>query len=317
MDRDEIAGVLGAYDLGRIQTVEPFDFPFRPWRVVTDRGCYVIRECLLHGALQSVTFEHGLAAWLAGRGLPVSRALRTRKGETWVERGGRFFAVYNYLPGAPFTPGSARQAESVGACLARWHEVASEYQGAREKRPPDGFRTAQHDMDVLRSRWPEQPEITWLLGEFQAADEAMSGRAPDQALLHNDLQPGNCVFDGAEVCGIFDTDCCFWGPRLHDVANSLLWFSFVETGQEGIAEHEDRMDVDCARALFAGYQSVCPLPGGDMDMLPDALRWRVRRWALFDTLDAHPAGHWSDWEWTHSARQIDLVDRACNQILTR
>jgi len=315
MNEAEVRDVLRAYDLGRLHETEPLDCdPRRPWRVSTAGGEYVLRECRSNGSPADLAFEHGLADWLADGGLPVSRAVVTREGQTWVEKGGRFFALHPYSPGEPFRAGDARQAEAAGACLARFHEVASQYSGARDRKPQPAYRTAQVDAHTLCSRWPHREEVKCLVQDFERLEDELTSYSLSEALLCNDFSTGNVVFEGRRVPGIFDLECCHWGPRLRDLANSILWFGLVEAAEDDAVVTVYRFDLSCARALLQGYAGGHPLPGPELGLLPLALRRQIRRWALFDQVDAQGPGRWRADEWQFSRKQIGLVDASAHLL---
>ena len=77
MDKAQILDAFKAYDLGHVEKMEPLDFPFRPWKVATDQGEFVVRQCRLNCSPQSLQFEHALTVWLAERGIPASLPVRT------------------------------------------------------------------------------------------------------------------------------------------------------------------------------------------------------------------------------------------------
>ena len=316
MDKAEIAEILESYDLGIFQAAEPLDNdPRRPWKVSTDRGEFVVREGLLGGSPEDFRFEHGLADWLGEWGFPISQPLATRHGDTWVEIAGKFFAVYHYQPGEPFTRRCCAQAENAGTCLAGFHERASGYAGARTRRPLPGYRSPHQDAAVIRERWPHREEIRELLESFEQEEHHLFDTPLPEALLFHDFSTGNVIFVQHQVSGVFDLDCCAWGPRLIDLANSVLWFSLVETGREGVAEHQDELDKACAQAFVTGYEKVCPLTDPERRRFPMALRWQIRRWALFDSVETQPLGHWNASEWDHSRGQIILMDAASERIM--
>jgi Ser/Thr protein kinase RdoA (MazF antagonist) len=308
MDEAQVLDILGAYGLGRVRKAEPLDFPFRPWRVTADTGVFVLRPCYLNVTPRDLAFEHGLAEWLGQRGLPVALPCRTTDGATYVERGAGLFALFPCMPGAPFEVRNAQQAAGAGAMLARFHDEASRVEGAQDRGLPDAFRTPQRNVAAIRESWGRRPETEGLIEDFEELDWAVSQLGLGEALLHNDFTPGNCVFDGDEVRGLFDLDCCCWGPRMLDVANSLMHFAFVETGQEGVAEHQDEFDLPCAESFLRGYESAYPLPAAEKEHLPLILRRRVRAWMLRDLAEIAELGAWRPWEWRVSAMVIALID---------
>lgn len=316
MNETEIVEVLRSYELGNIRAVQPLEVdPRRPWRVSTDCGEFVLRECRLYGSPEDLNFEHGLSAWLTEHSFPTSRAVATRQGATWLEKGAKFFAVHVYMPGEHFTTGNWKQGENAGRCLAHFHEIASAYSSARTRRPPPGYRTTHSDAAMVGERWWDRDEARWLLEGFECAERALSGVQLEKALLVNDFTTENVVFKKDQVSGVFDLECCFWGTRLIDLADSVLWFSIVETGQEGVAEHTDEFDLACASAFVRGYEIGQPLSHGERGLLPLALRRQIRRWAIYDLVDIQQPGRWNAWEWSHSKKQIDLVDATCDGVV--
>jgi len=315
MNETEIVEVLRSYELGNLRAAQPLDVdPRRPWKVSTDCGEFVLRECRLYDSPEDLKFEHGLAVCLAERGFPLSRPVATREGKTWVEREARFFAVYVYIPGDQFATGNWKQAQDAGSCLARFHEIAGAYPQARTRKPPLGYRTTQDDTATVKQRWPDKDEVRWLVEGFQHLEKLLSASPLEEALLFNDFTTENVVFKKDKVSGVFDLECCFWGPRLIDLADSVLWFALVETGQEEVPEHTDKFDAACAKAFVRGYEAIHPLPEDESKLLPVALRRQIRRWAIYDMVDIQRPGRWNVWEWTHSNRQMGLVDASCQCV---
>jgi len=316
MNRDDIEELLSAYSLGVLRSACPLDCDQRrPWRIFTDAGEFVVRECFLNRSPQDLAFEHDLSAWLVTQGFPVSRPMPTRAGTTWCEREGRVFAVYTPVSGQPFCAGNEAQAGSAGTALARFHAIASAFPRGRAKRLPRGFQSPRDNARFLAEAFPERPEVQWLTASFGEFDEELLPSRLQEALLFNDFHPGNVVFDGDEFAGAFDLDCCYWGPRLLDVAFSVLGFSLTLVGRPSVPA-TPVFHVGCGRSFLQGYRSVHAVPIPELHLLPTALRRQVRVRALFDLRDvATHRGSWVDDEWELSKKQIDLVDANCDRIV--
>ena len=311
--QSDIEGFLKDYDLGMLRSAVPLDFDERrPWRIVTDAGEYIVRECFLNTSPDELKFEHALAKWLADHSYPLSQPVTTRSGVTWCERGGRLFAIYTPVSGEPFRVGNAAQARSAGAALARFHEVASAFPSARAKSLPSRFHSPRDNARFLAERHPERPEVAWLVVGLTKLDDDVRRRPLQEALLFNDFHPGNVLFDGNEFAGAFDLDCCYWGPRLLDVARSTLGFSLSLEGSPGVPA-TPVFHVKCSTTFSEGYRSVQPIPSAELRLLPAAFRRQVRAQALYDLREvAEQSGRWVEHEWELSRKQIDLVDSACS-----
>lgn len=315
MDERDIAAVLAKYDLGELKRASPFDCDHRrPWKASTDSGDFVVRECFL-SSRADLEFEHGLASWLHGRGFPVSVPVAARRGGTSCELDGRLFAVHTLVGGTPFRAGNTAQAGSAGAALAGFHSVASAFPQARGRKPPQGFRFPRDDADFLLGKRGDREEIARLAAGFSRLDGELRSQRCPESLLFNDFQPGNVLFAADEFAGAFDLDCCCWGPRLLDIAKSVLAFSLSLEGAEGVPATVF-FHVPCARSFLEGYRRRRGLEPEELRLLPAALRREVRAGALFGLRDVeHHARRWVEHEWELCRRQIDLVDDGCGAVV--
>ncbi|MHC4247727.1 MAG: phosphotransferase [Planctomycetota bacterium] len=314
MTEEDINAIVGRYDVGELRAAVPFDLPGRPWKVTTDAGAFVVRECRLNDDPAEVDFEHRLASWLDARGFPVSMPVVPREGGTWCEVGGRLFALYSYLQGEHFETGNAAQARSAGAELARFHEVASALPGAGERGLPKGYRSPADDAAFLTQTFGGREETASLVAGFRELDARLQRPLPE-ALLFNDFHPGNVVFAGDGLAGVFDLDCCFWGKRLFDVAMSLLAFALSLEGGAGVPGSAT-FHTECGRSWLAGYGDRAPLAAEETRLLSLALRRQARVNALYDLRDvAGQSQRWVEHEWDFSARQMALVDAHCQAVV--
>lgn len=316
MNREDIGRILEEYDLGRLRSARPFDVdPRRPWKIVAAAGEFAVRECFLNCSQSDLEFEHGLAAWLENRGFPVSVPVRTVGGATWCNVDDSIFAVCTLVDGERFSPGHVSQARSAGAALVKFHKVASSFPPAAGKDLPDGFRSAHDDARFLLRTRSDRKEIGQITKQFAQFDEDLCSRALATTLLFNDFRPDNVLFLAHEFAGAFDLDCCYWGPRLLDLAKSTLAFGLSIEGQRGVPASAT-FDLACARAFLDGYRQRGPILPEEARFFPTALRRQVRASALFDLRDVEEQSHrWIQEEWDLSRSQIDMVDAACESVI--
>jgi Ser/Thr protein kinase RdoA (MazF antagonist) len=309
MNAGEITDILIDYDVGSLRHADPFDFdPRRPWKITTDAGCFVVRECFLNARAADLEFEHGLALWLTRYGFPVSRPISTRGGRTWSERNDRFFAIYTLIPGEPFSPGHAVQAQNAGAALARFHDTASSFPEANRRTPPQGYRSTYDHAEYLIGTRGDRSEVKRLVTVYRELDRSLGSRTLDECLLFNDFQPGNVLFLQEEFSGAFDLDCCFWGPRLLDVAKSLLAFALTLEGEPEVPA-QPVFSLASGQAFLCGYLDHRHVPSEELAVLPTALKREARALALFDLSDVEKHSHrWVQDEWLLAKSQMDLAD---------
>jgi homoserine kinase type II len=314
MDGEEVAAILAAYDIGDVYEAAPMDIdPRRPWRIRAGKGLFTLRALQLYGSPEDASFEHRLANWLTQNGFPVARPIPARTGRTWIVRGGALFAIYDHVEGRSYGEPNVARARSAGACLGRFHQIASAFEGADHKGPPPGYRTLARDMGVVQSAWPARQEVRWILGGVRACEQAVAPNEVPQALCHNDFTPGNVRFRADdEIAGVYDNDCVFWGPRLADVAAAILAF-----GRQDIDEDDDawRFDLHCGKAFLEGYESIVALTGKERARAPDALRLAIRRSELYDLTEyAGSGGVWRPSDWGSARRRIEQVDSVAGSV---
>ena len=218
------------------------------------------------------------------------------------------------MPGRHFEAGNPAQARSAGAALASFHEVASAFPGAGNRRLPKGYRSPADDAAFLTRVYGDRRETTSLVADFEELDGQLQRLLPE-ALLFNDFHCGNVLFAHNEFTGALDLDCCFWGRRLFDVAMSLLAFALSLDGEPGVPGSAT-FHVACGCSWLAGYRDRVPLGAEEIQCLPIALRRQARINALYDQRDvAEQSRRWVKHEWDFSTQQMALVDAHCQAVI--
>ena len=175
-DDPELRAVLAAYDVGELDTsardlrgtvnTSFFIDTLKDGR----RGRYFLRRYKPTIQRDEIRFEHALIRHLTEHGeCPVARVHATRDGSTVVERGGAFYALFDYLPGEDrYTWVRPRctlaELHASGRLLAQFHSDVATF------RPP-GHR--------------EEPRILRLLTIITrewSAPAGVRGRTPTSAM---------------------------------------------------------------------------------------------------------------------------------------
>lgn len=201
-----------------------------------------------------VAFDHRLMEHLAPFGLGTPLAVKTDRGERWLERERReisgeslstqhatrntppdveVYELFPYQPGGPHTRHSRAQLASAGRHLAAFHQAVQSF------RPPPGKEWPRYQAPRL-IREGLQAIGTELKARLSPVDFAylqagvarLEREFPDARyhalpkwVVHGDYHPGNLKFLGEEVCGIFDLDWATVQPRLLDLADGIFLFA--------------------------------------------------------------------------------------------
>jgi Ser/Thr protein kinase RdoA (MazF antagonist) len=297
LNRAEVADVLRAYNLGRLQFLRPGAGTASPAVIaVTNRGSFFVkRRNPRYCDPGQLSYDHSLLRHLAREGLPVHPALRTLSGSRWAERAGAVYEVYPLAPGRPPTPGNAAQVEAAGRLLAALHAT-----GAALDLPGGKTLPRLHDpANILRGlHWAAEQAVTEAqhtdLERCIAVAEDVARSLPDEAywalpqtVVHGDYHPLNLLFEGDEVTGLFDFDWAGPGPRMVDVTDGLLFFCGTRPGPLKAGDivaltQAFTLDRGLMAAFGRGYAAEVEPTPAELRALPDLLR---ARW-LFCRVDA-------------------------------
>lgn len=197
------------------------------------------------------------------------------------------FLLLEYIPLQPLDQHSAWQLGQQLACLHQWSDQPQfglDYD--------NNITTTPQPNSWLR-RWSvffAEQRIGWQLqlaaekgiqyGDIEmitrCVQDVLGSHHPQPSLLHGDLWPANC---GASASGpwMFDP-ACYWGDRECDLA-MLSWFD------------------ELPKQIFAGYQSVWPLPADYLQRQPVyQLYYLLNRANVF-------GGHWLE----AAQRAVDVL----------
>jgi len=220
---------------------------------------------------------------LAHKGIPVPAPQADRDGELLHTLAGKPAAVVTRLPGSHRLAPDAGHCAQVGAMLARTHIAAAD------------FPLVQPHLRGL-AWWAEtvpvvlpfvHAEQALLLQDELAYQQQLAASAAGQALaqgpIHADLFRDNAMFDATagedRLCGFFDFYFAGTDSLLFDISVCLNdWCTDPDNGRL----HEAR-----ASAFIAAYQSVRPLTGAEVRLMPALLRAAALRFWLSRLWDWH------------------------------
>jgi Ser/Thr protein kinase RdoA (MazF antagonist) len=293
--------VLQAYDVGAVLSAPAAagGTAGRTWRIAAERGTFFLR---LRGARTSsaarLSFDHGLRARLAARGVPTACAIPARNGEAWITFEGRVYELYPFIAGRAFDPANADDVPAAARALARFHQAAADYRPAL---PVERF--GQFTMLGFSDALSDRLHDPRLLPPNLAGLACLAGSEPERRLLdrcidrarrlldtyageayagltgwtiHGDFTPANLLYgDNGEVAGLFDFDWAMPGARCQDIADGLYFFAAAPRAIDGadIWSLTDAAELDLARcqAFLAAYHQAAPMSAAEFETLPPAM----------------------------------------------
>lgn len=315
----ELHEILSHYDLGELVEAKKNERGYVNTsfaiQTVRDgvRSRYFLRKYKAGIRPEEVVFEHSLINHLVAAGSPpVAKLHLTRKGETFVhrpagkgDRSDAYYAVFDFLPGEDrYTWVAPRctqeEAKNAAIALARFHQAVSQFE-------PRGRRAEPRILDLLPliaqnlASCPDKSKNTifdaYLLKHCDLVQENIANTLAalshaecqdmPQIIVHCDYHPGNLMFRGDEITGLFDFDWSKVDFRCFDVALAM-WY-FFDTWDE---PHNGQLRLDEVRTFLSTYQGALSdhatlglLSTVELNTLPtmfQAANLYVLNWTVFD-----------------------------------
>lgn len=293
IDRARVERVLAALDGGQLNGCrQPAIGPGRSTNLIleTSGGLKVLKQYRPDMSPGGIAYEHSVLKHLAHHNFPSPRLIPNREGETCLEVDGRYYALFEFIPGFRYSDYffPSRKIRSflteAGKVLARYHQLVDGLVPAGRKLDgftPDGSR-----------RWRDQ---SWYLDLFAASEESFKARGTGsessrffldnltrlkecyidlnrglaqslsslpKLVIHGDYGPYNLLFNEGALVAVLDFECTHLDLRAIEVITSLVRF----------ASPDARFDYDKARIFFRAYVSQCPLSRGEIERMPDLFR---------------------------------------------
>jgi homoserine kinase type II len=231
-------------------------------------------------ALADVVREVAIVDYVAGRGLPTPRPLRTPAGEAWLEWRGLYVSLFPWVTGrvlgrAEVQPLTAHQA---GAALARLHQAGADFPDRR----PGRYEAAEiaRRFATIRDSAAGDPELVAAaaeLGPVLARLETTRAAELPAGLIHGDLFIDNVLFHEGSLTALLDFEQASWGRLAYDLAVSVLAFGFGA----------DDFRPDITRAFLGGYTGMRPLAARERQAFADELRFAACRFAVTRITDVY------------------------------
>jgi Ser/Thr protein kinase RdoA (MazF antagonist) len=259
--------------------------------VHTTQGAFVLKRHHRHvRSPAGLAEEHGFIAHLARR-IPVAEVMTATDGSGAVTTGEWTYELHRQAPGidlyrdrASWTPFmSDGHAHAAGVALAQLHRASRGYDAPRRANQPlvasfailpaddpvaavEAYIAARPALAAFVAERPWRRQMAALFGVSAAGLAARLAAAPP-LWTHNDWHPSNLLWDrDGTVRTVIDFGLADRTCALHDLATAIerTAIGWLRLGQ---ANDDDVADAETALALIAGYATLLPLGGDDLDTL--------------------------------------------------
>ena len=282
---DEAAALAHRVGLGPLTALKPITAGIENtnYFLTAERGDYVL-TLFERLSFEQLPFYLHLMKHLAGRGILVPMPQADAAGEILHAMHGKPAAIVERLRGGHVLAPSATHCQQVGAMLAHMHAAGRDY----PRHQPNLRGLAWWDETVPQILPFLETAQRTLLADELAFQHSVAASASDAALprgpIHADLFRDNVMFDedadgAARLTGFFDFYFAGVDRLAFDLAVCLNdWCIDLATG---------RLVEDRAAAFVAAYESVRPLTGDEVRLLPALLRAAALRFWISRLWDVH------------------------------
>jgi homoserine kinase type II len=285
---DELALFIASYEVGALLSYKGIaeGVENTNYLLHTEKGPFFLTLYEKRVAPTDLPFFLGLMEHLARAGLTPT-PVRDRQGRLLRELAGKPAALVTFLEGVWLRRPQPEHCRALGRAMAElhlagqgfrfhrvnalgvagWRPLYARFQSRADEIAPGLAATIELELDRLERSWP---------------------RDLPQGIVHADLFPDNVLFLGNRLSGLIDFYFACDDALSYDIAVTLNAWCF---------EADHAFNIDKARALLAGYQSVRRLNAAEREALPLLARGAALRFLLTRAYD-----------WLHTSRDA-LVSR--------
>lgn len=265
---EELTKVLGHYDIGAIEKVQPFSAGNRraPKVVVlAEAGKFILkrRKARSSADMARVKLAHSVQKRLKQAGFPVPGLIATAaKGSSGVRLGGLIYELFEFVRGSRYD-GTLEETETAGRYLSEFHKLIADY-----KKPyipgscfHDSPGVRKHLNIVYEKGGNGQATLKDLSRQLMSIYDSSAQRvnqsgfnSRDRQVVHGDWHPGNLLFQDRALVAVVDFDSVRVAPAVTDLANAALQFSIV-AGAGNVQQWPEHLDMNKLGEFVRGYQS--------------------------------------------------------------
>jgi homoserine kinase type II len=266
--------LLARYDVGRLVSLKGIaeGVENSNYLLETDTARFILTLYESRVDPADLPWFHDLLAHLHKAGSPVPRFIEDRDGQWLQDLLGKKACLIEFLPGISVSAPTASHARAVGAALAQMHYAVADF---------DKIKANRLGLESWRPLFDRcDPFEADRLAQGLAADIAsecdwLAAKWPDdlpRCASHTDLFPDNVLFRDSGIGGLIDFYFASTDFRAYDLAVTHAAWSFSGDGANYQAE--------IGSALLAGYRSILPLSGAEIEAFPILARGASLRFLL-------------------------------------
>lgn len=256
--QETLASVVHFFDLGSLLSrSRAGGYANKNYFVGTEKGEYVMKLLLPHH-LDRLQQELLYLQYLAEYAFPAVSYLQAPNGSFIYQNADTLAVAMKKLPGHP--PHLTQEVNTVlGSTLATLHTLPTQRLPVKKSwlekaYLPEALETVKSHLSL--------GEIQPILQEYERVRHFDPTQFP-QTIVHGDLVPHNCLFEGLELSAVLDWEEVCIGAAVQDFAVCVLNFCFSPQG----------FDQELYHAFSASYTRVRPLSKQERSVIERAVKY--------------------------------------------
>lgn len=234
MEVEEVPQILTHFDVGAAIEVAPGGGTANSTaQITTEHGHFFLKRRNPNYANPDfVAFDHALMEHLAPHNVGTPLALRNRDGARWTINGGLIYELFPLYAGGAHDSSSLPQITSAGRALAAFHRATEGFKPPAGKdwtryQDPAKIRAGLDELGDVLTPYLSLEDRHYLDAQVRMLEELFTEalyHSLPKVIVHGDWHPGNALYAGNTLCGIYDLDWSTRQPRVLDLADGLfLW----------------------------------------------------------------------------------------------
>lgn len=288
VDEPFLAGIVASFGLQPTSSIEISGTNGRSnnYIIYTNSGRKILKQYIASADLDEIRQEHSILKYLEQVTFPSPRLAVTEDGSTFLERDGRYYAVFDYLEGYfqyhnyLYLPShAAKFIEYSGKALGSMHFTLKDFSPVGCN--PNGFRSKDGSrwrdigwfleklqsctqaeqipgfgMDSAHARFLKLSP--WMIELLHKLDATLREEDPLRVIIHGDYGPYNLFFKPGSPVIILDFELSRLDWRLTDLAHSFNTFCRSRLGF-----HPQKM-----RLFLRAYSTNFSISRAELRLLP-------------------------------------------------
>ena len=249
--------VLSQYDLGSPKRVDWLTDGYQSdnYTLITDRGKYCLR--VIYEGERRLEYILGLYEYVASRGIPTAKPVRTREGELYAMWEGNLLAIQTFVEGKSGAE-VPKPLPLYGKELGRLHCALVGAPGAGQE--------GVGSLPSVRRLSEGFPPDDFVRREYQGLQDEIASlplSAFTRGVVHGDPGPKDFYFEGDRLVGVLDFGAACPDYILYDLA-TMMMYTWIVPAQK-------KTDY---QSFMRAYLESFPLPREELGGLHAFLRAR-------------------------------------------